>query len=241
MTTAIVTGASGYVGAAVVAALAAPERHIICHYHRNAEGAKAAVAAAERAGATAEAVCADLTDADAARLLVEAADGTVDVLVANAGATADGLGMTMPDDDFTRIVDANLGSAFRCAKAALRPMLRRRHGRIIFVGSVAGLLGNAGQANYAAAKAGLGGLARSLAREVATRGITVNVVAPGVLEEGLAAQRSTGLDALITTIPARRLGTAAEVAAAVAFLASDAAAYVTGTTLAVDGGLAMGC
>ncbi|HVF20063.1 MAG TPA: 3-oxoacyl-ACP reductase FabG [Mycobacteriales bacterium] len=237
--TCLVTGASGYLGRAIAAALAAPGTHVVCHYRSDAEGAEAAAKSVVHAGGTASTVAADLRDPDAARALVESCPAPLDVLVANAGATADGLAMVMPDEDFTGILDANLGTAFRCAKAALRPMLRRRSGRIVLVGSVAGLLGNAGQANYSAAKAGLGGLARSLAREVAPRGITVNVVAPGVLAGGLA----DGLEdsPLTQQIPLGRLGIAEEVAAAVAFLASDAASYITGTTLAVDGGLAMGC
>ncbi|MCA1824022.1 MAG: SDR family oxidoreductase [Frankia sp.] len=238
-TTALVTGASGYLGQAIVAALAQPGVHVVCHYRSDLAGAEKAVAAAEERGATASLVAADLTDRSAPEALLAACPTPPAVLVANAGATADGLSMLMSDEAFDSVLDANLGAAFRCARAALKPMLRARYGRIVFVSSVAGLLGNAGQANYSAAKAGLGGLARAMAREVASRNITVNVVAPGVLDGGLAADLA--LEALTASIPAKRRGTAAETAAAVAFLASDAASYITGTTLAVDGGLAMGC
>ena len=179
---------------------------------------------------------------DAAAALIKACPTGPDVVVCNAGVTRDGISLMMSDEAFDEVIDANLSASFRTARAALRTMLRARKGRVIFVGSVAGLLGNAGQANYSAAKAGLGGLARALAREVAARGITVNVVAPGVLEGGLAGDGAAeGLKDLEKTIPAGRRGRADEVAAAVAFLASDSAGYITGTTLAVDGGLAMGC
>jgi len=245
----LVTGASGYLGRAIAAAVAAPGTYVVCHYRSDLAGAEKAVAAVEERGGTATLVQADLTDRDAPRALLEACPATPDVLVANAGTTADGLSMMMSDESFDLVVDANLSASFRCARAVLRPMLRARSGRIVFVGSVAGLLGNAGQANYSAAKAGLGGLARALAREVAARGITVNVVAPGVLDGGLAGAPATaagidttvGLDALAAAIPARRRGRAEEVAAAVAFLAGPDASYITGATLAVDGGLSMGC
>ena len=240
--TVLVTGASGYLGQAIVAALAEPGTHVVCHYRSDRAGADKAVALAEEKGATASAVAADLRDKDAAAELVKGCPTGPDVVVCNAGITRDGISLMMSDEAFEDVIDANLAAVFRTARAALRSMLRRKAGRVIFIGSVTGLLGNAGQANYAAAKAGLGGLARSLAREVASRGITVNVVAPGVLEGGLAGEGAAeGLLELEKSIPAGRRGRGEEVAAAVAFLASDAASYITGSTLAVDGGLAMGC
>ncbi|MEO6713820.1 MAG: SDR family oxidoreductase [Mycobacteriales bacterium] len=240
--TVLVTGASGYLGQAIVAALAAPGVHVVCHYRSDRAGADKAVAAAEERGASASAVQADLRDKDAAIELIKACPTGPDVVIANAGVTRDGISLMMSDEAFEEVIDANLSAAFRTARAALRVMLRRKSGRVIFIGSVAGLLGNAGQANYSAAKAGLGGLARALAREVASRGITVNVVAPGVLEGGLAGEGAAeGLKELEKSIPAGRRGSGAEIAAAVAFLASAEASYITGITLAVDGGLAMGC
>lgn len=240
--TALVTGASGYLGQAIVAALAEPGTHIVCHYNSDRAGAEKAVALAQEHGATASAVQADLRDKGAAIELIKACPTGPDVVVANAGITRDGISLMMSDEAFEDVIDANLSAAFRTARAALRVMLRRKSGRVILIGSVSGLLGAAGQANYSAAKAGLGGLARALAREVASRGITVNVVAPGILEGGLAGEDAAeGVKEIEKSIPARRRGRAAEVAAAVAFLASDEAAYITGSTLAVDGGLAMGC
>ncbi len=186
----------------------------------------------------------DVTDTqsvDAAFTEVEAALGGVEILVSNAGMTADMLILRMGTDDFASVLDANLTGGFRVAKRAIKSMMRARFGRIIFIGSVVGSTGQAGQANYAASKAGLIGLARSLAREFASRSVTVNVVAPGPVETDMfAAVADDTRAAIAQAVPLGRLATADEIAAAVTFLASDAAGYITGAVLPVDGGLGMG-
>ena len=190
------------------------------------------------------AVHCDVNDAesvDAAFSEVEEALGPVTVLVSNAGITNDGLMLRMSEEDFTSVVDANLTGGFRVAKRAVKSMMKARWGRIVFISSIVGLGGQAGQANYAASKAGLHGLARSLAKEFASRGVTVNVVAPGPIETDMtAALTEDQLAALTGIVPLGRMGTADEIAAAVRFLTSDAAGYITGTILPVDGGAAMG-
>ncbi len=189
-------------------------------------------------------VCCDVTDEaqiDAAFAEIEDRLGPVEVLVSNAGITRDKLVMRMSEADFTDVIDANLTAGYRVAKRAARAMMRNRWGRIVFVSSVVGAMGQAGQANYAASKAGLVGLGRSLAKELASRNVTVNVVAPGPVGTDMLSQldeeRRT---AIIDAVPLGRLGEPAEVAAAISFLASDAAGYVTGAVIPVDGGLGMG-
>lgn len=178
---------------------------------------------------------------DAAFTEVEAAHGPVEVLISNAGITDDTLLLRMKEETFTRVVDANLTGAYRVAKRAAGPMLKMRRGRMVFVSSVVGLSGSAGQVNYAASKAGLVGLARSIARELGSRSITANVVAPGFVETDMTADLPEARRAeLLAGIPLRRYATPAEVAGVCLFLASDAAAYVTGAVLPVDGGLGMG-
>jgi 3-oxoacyl-[acyl-carrier protein] reductase len=186
----------------------------------------------------------DITDAaavDAAFAEAEAAHGPVEVLVANAGITKDTLLLRMSEDDFTSVVDTNLTGSYRLAKRAAKSMLRQRKGRIIFISSVVGLLGSAGQVNYAASKSGLVGMARSIARELGSRSITANVVAPGFVETDMTAilddQQKTGI---LGQIPLGRYASPAEVAATVTWLASDGAAYITGAVIPVDGGLGMG-
>jgi 3-oxoacyl-[acyl-carrier protein] reductase len=189
-------------------------------------------------------VACDVRDAgsvDEAFAKVEADQGPVEVLVANAGVTHDQLLALMSEDAFTSVIDTNLTGAYRVAKRAVRPMMRLRHGRLIFISSVAGLLGQAGQANYAASKAGLVGLARSLARELASRNITSNVVAPGLVDTDMTAAMPEKAKAeILARVPLGRFASPEEVASAVAFLASDDAGYITGAVIPVDGGLGMG-
>ncbi|GAA4154874.1 beta-ketoacyl-ACP reductase [Gryllotalpicola daejeonensis] len=189
-------------------------------------------------------VRADVTDAaavDAAFAEVEAALGPVEVVVANAGITRDTLMLRMSEEDFDAVIDTNLGGSFRVAKRALKGMLKAKHGRIVFISSVSGLYGNPGQVNYSASKAGLVGMARSITRELGSRGITANVVAPGFIETDMTAELPEEQTAAYKkAIPAGRYGTAAEIAKVVAWVASDDAAYVTGAVIPVDGGLGMG-
>ena len=190
------------------------------------------------------AVRADVTsseDVDAAFASAEARFGPVEILVANAGLTRDGLILRMSDEDFNDVMDANLMGAFRCARRAAKGMLRLKRGRLIFVGSVVGLLGSAGQTNYSATKAGLIGLARSLSRELGSRSITANVVAPGFVETDMTSELDADRKSqILTSVPLARFATAAEIAEVIRFIASDAAGYITGAVIPVDGGLGMG-
>ncbi len=205
------------------------------------------VAATYRSGDVPEGVLGlqcDVTDAEAveaAFTAAEAANGPVEVLVANAGITKDTLLMRMSDDDWDAVIDTNLTGAYRVVKRATRAMMKQRFGRIVLISSVVGLLGSAGQVNYAASKAGLVGMARSVARELGSRGVTANVVAPGFIETDMTAALSDDqVKAYQAQIPLGRLGTTTDIAAVVEFLASDAAAYITGAVIPVDGGLGMG-
>ena len=238
--TALVTGATGGIGAAIAQALHAQGAHVVL------SGTRESVLEAKAAefGVRVSAVPANLSDAAAVDGLVDAAEAaagtTLDILVANAGITKDGLLLRMKDEDWEQVIRVNLESYFRLSRAAAKGMMRRRHGRIIGITSIVGVTGNPGQANYAASKAGMIGFSKALAAEVATRGLTVNCVAPGFIESPMTdALTEAQKTAILGTIPAGRLGAGADVAAACVYLASNEAAYVTGQTLHVNGGMAM--
>jgi 3-oxoacyl-[acyl-carrier protein] reductase len=238
---ALVTGGSRGIGAAAARALAAAGAAVaVCA--RNGEAAAATAAAIGAEGGQAFGMAADVSRAaDAERVVVACTErfGRLDILVNNAGITRDGLAMRMKDEDWSDVLAVNLNGPFYCARAALRSILKQKQsGRIINIGSVVGSMGNAGQANYATSKAGLIGLTRSLAKEVASRGVTVNLVAPGFIETDMTVSLPEATkEAYRVQIPLGRFGTAAEVAAAVEFLASDAAAYITGQVLHINGGM----
>jgi 3-oxoacyl-[acyl-carrier protein] reductase len=238
---AVVTGASRGIGRGIAEGLAARGAHVVAG--ARAENAQGTVDAIRQAGGKADLVSLDVTDAasiDAMMAGVLERHGRVDVLVNNAGITRDQLMLRMKRDEWDEVIATNLTSAFACVQAALKPMIKQRSGRIISISSVVGQMGNAGQANYAASKAGLIGFSLALAREVASRNITVNVVAPGMVDtdmtRAVAGKAQADWEALI---PLKRLGTPADIAAAVCFLASDEASYITGHVLAVNGGMYM--
>jgi 3-oxoacyl-[acyl-carrier protein] reductase len=237
--TALVTGATGGIGAEIARALHGAGAHVVLSGTREAVLADLA---AELGGRT-SIVPANLSDSAAVDGLIglaEAAAGQVDILVANAGITRDGLLLRMKDDDWEQVLKVNLESYFRLSRAALRGMMKRRFGRIIGITSVVGVMGNPGQANYAASKAGMIGFSKALAQEVATRGVTVNCVAPGFIESPMTDALNEAQKAqILATIPNGRLGSGGDVAAACVYLASDEAAYMTGQTLHVNGGMAM--
>lgn len=238
---AIVTGASRGIGRAAARRLAAAGAAVVAA--ARGDHADAVAEEIRGAGGRSVAVSADVTDPGRIDAMVRTAldeYGRVDVLVNNAGIVRDQLALRMSAADWDAVVATNLTAAFNCARAVLRPMIRQRGGRIINVGSVVGRMGNPGQANYAASKAGLEGFSRALAREVASRGITVNVVAPGMIDTDMTAKLSEPAQAAMRAqIPMGRLGTTEDVAGAIGFLASDEAAYVTGHVLAVNGGMYM--
>ena len=237
---ALVTGATGGIGEAIARALHAQGATVALTGRREAELARVAESLG---GARVLVAPADLADPAAPAALVEqveAALGSLDIVVNNAGFTRDMLALRMGDADWNAVLEIDLTAPFRLARSALRGMMKRRHGRIISIASIVGVTGNAGQANYAAAKAGLIGMSKSLAQEVATRGVTVNVVAPGFVKTAMTenlpeAARTT----LLSRIPTQRMGAPEDVAAAVVYLASTEAAWVTGQTLHVNGGMAM--
>ena len=240
---ALVTGASRGIGRAIAVALARAGATVVVGYREQTGAAGETVAGILDAGGAASSACFDVGDADAVRVTMQNVvdrHGRLDILVNNAGFARDALVLRLKDDDWERVLRTNLTGVFHCTRAALRAMVRARYGRIVNLTSVVAEMGNAGQAAYAAAKAGVIGFTKSLAREVAERGVTVNAVAPGFVETDMTASLSVEQKAFYTTvIPTGRIATPEEVAAAVGFLASPAASYITGHVLHVNGGLYM--
>ncbi len=241
---AIVTGGSRGIGRGIALELAKRGATVVVNYHSNAEAAQSVISMIEAAGGKASAIQADVSVlADADRLIKAAAEtyGKIDILINNAGTTRDNLIALMKEEDWDVVLTTNLKSAWNCSKIASRLMMRKRYGRIINISSVSGIAGNGGQSNYSASKAGLIGLTKALARELAGRQITVNAVAPGFVPTDLTTNLPPNLlEQLNKSIPLERWGTVEDVAYAVAFLASDEAGYITGQVLSVDGGLVMG-
>jgi len=235
--TALVTGASKGIGSAIARSLAADGWAVAVNYRSDQAGADAVVADIESAGGKAKAFHADVTNGGGKEFLKQIEDelGPVLCLVNNAGVARDNIALQLSDEDWDVVIATNLTPAFRLTRDALRGMVKARYGRVVNIASVVGPRANAGQSNYAAAKAGLIGMTKTIAAEVARRGVTVNAVAPGFIATDMTAELAT--DEIVKAIPARRQGTPEEVAAAVRFLASDDAGYVTGTTLYVDGGM----
>lgn len=240
---ALVTGGSRGIGRAIAIALAGQGAAVGVNYVSNAAAADEVVTQITSCGGRAVAVQGDVSKGEDAKRIVEETQKTFDglhILVNNAGLTADDLMLRMSEDAWDRVIAVNLRGAYLCTKAALRPMIRQRWGRIISITSVAGLVGNAGQANYAAAKAGLIGFTKSVAKEVASRNVTANAIAPGLVETEMTANLTQGQEqAVLQIVPLGRAAKPEEIAPAAVFLASEEAGYITGSVLAIDGGLAM--
>ena len=241
--TALVTGASRGIGRAIALCLAAEGARVAINYAGNVKAAEEVKAAIEAAGGTAILCQADIADSAAVEAMVANVVkefGTIDILVNNAGIARDTLLMRMKDEDFAKVLDTNLKGVFYCTKAVSKLMMKKRSGRIVNMASVVGLVGNAGQTNYAAAKAGVIGFSKSAAKELASRGITVNAVAPGFIGTDMTAGLPESVkEKMLTDIPLGRMGEPEDVASAVLFLASDQASYITGQVVNVDGGMVM--
>ena len=241
--TAVVTGGSRGIGRAICLELARRGANVVFSYAGNTAAAAKTLEELKALGVEARAVQGNVADPAAAKTLIDTAVkelGGIHILVNNAGITRDGLAMAMKEDDFDAVIETNLKGAFLCMKAAIRPMMKARYGRIVNMSSVVALRGNPGQVNYCASKAGLIGMTKSLAKEMGARGITVNAVAPGYISTDMtAALPDAARQAMLSTIPVGRAGSPEDVAAAVAFLASEEAGYITGQVLSVDGGMGM--
>ena len=240
---AVVTGASRGIGKAIAVKLASKGATVVINYNGSRERAEEVKNEVESAGGKAVIIQCNVADFDACKEFIETVikeQGRIDILVNNAGITKDGLLMKMSEEDFDKVLDTNLKGTFHTIRAALRQMIRQRSGRIINMASVVGVSGNAGQANYAASKAGVIGLTKTAAKELAGRGITVNAVAPGFIATDMTdAMTDAAKEAVVAAIPMKRVGMPKDIAETVAFLASDKAAYITGQVIAVDGGLSM--
>ena len=241
--TAVVTGGSRGIGRAICLELARRGANVVFSYAGNTAAAEKTLAELKELGVEARAIQGNVADPAAAKTLIDTAVkelGGIHILVNNAGITRDGLAMAMKEEDFDAVIETNLKGAFLCMKAAIRPMMKARYGRIVNLSSVVALRGNPGQVNYCASKAGLIGMTKSLAKEMGARGITVNAVAPGYISTDMtAALPDAARQAMLSTIPVGRAGSPEDVAAAVAFLASEEAGYITGQVLSVDGGMGM--